>query len=104
MKAQATLQEVLDTLSEMDAQEIAEYLLSIGIKGYPGASIECPIANWLISLGFSYPIVSRERVSCRGLMEPDRCIVNTPGTVTAFIVNYDKGNRYTYLLPEESSM
>jgi len=70
------------------SSEISKSLSDKNITGSKCESAYCPVANYLISIGYSMPEVSQETIIVR--LKEDHTI-NTPIELIDFILEFDDG-------------
>ncbi len=81
------------------AGEVADSLFYLGVRGYPGSSLACPVATYLHQ---NYPayawLVSSTEISSMGSEVSIK--EDFPRSVSDFIEEFDEG-RYSELYPPE---
>jgi hypothetical protein len=89
---------VLDRLTDLGdtADQVAQALFELGIRGYPGSSIACPVATWLEQCypGHQWAVSSAETHA----LSDKNVIIKNPAQVTQFIEAFDLG-KYADLYP-----
>lgn len=83
------------------ADEIADRLRALEIKGVLSNPCRCPVAQFMARLGVPNSVVSRSQIEFgRGR---DWHIITTPGAVAAFLRNFDRGVYLDLVLTEAAS-
>lgn len=87
------LDEALNELRGLNADQIAALLRSRGIKGRPGTTYKCPLAQFFkLDHPGSFIVGSRfimRRSSTRANAQPEKA--NTPRNLAAFLQRFDRG-------------
>jgi hypothetical protein len=82
--AKRTLDDVVLALGSLSPEAIRDLFLAQGIKGFP-TFLHCPVAQYLLKMGFSNPSVDPLRIEVVG------DLTFTPANVREFISRFDLG-------------
>jgi hypothetical protein len=99
--AQPTQSDVLSRLTDLGEtpDQVAQALFELGVRGYPGRSVMCPVATWLkLRYSGEWTVSSSETHSLGDLASG--IVVGNPEQVAQFIEDFD-GGKYTDLYPDD---
>jgi hypothetical protein len=74
-----------------NSDAVAKKLTELGIRGYRGSARVCPIASYLLSIGYTH-VIARPFVIIIGALYRDGWMkIATPNAIRNFIYDFDTG-------------